>query len=427
MVMAAYPAAQVPNSTQQNAALRSILPPGNQLQIDSAAQPGTSEVTPPQPQPGPSEATVPHQYTHLRQGELASFRIEELLESCAAGKLTGLLEIRHDSGTSKIFFEKGAPIHAVHGECLGDVAITEMIDLKEGSFTFHVDKMPEQRTVLKGIEGLLLAHAALINYSNYLKEHRLRDDSPLIRLCPDLSEPDFESLLAAAAPVDIQLQKRIYLAIDGKSTLSDILRLYPLPRSQWVPIIFNLVCCQLVAIIDVPKHPHVPISTADMELNRHLLTTVRKRIIVNQTGLYAYPTLLLFLEQELNRYLACQRPFSLVLMKMTYRDVDPEDILMQEAALKALSDPIKRINEVKRRSDIFCHYKLSDYALLLPETDSKTAHQQMSRVYERVKNCSLAPGSAHQLTMEAGLASVPEQCDSMETILGLAETYQKIF
>ena len=289
----------------------------------------------------------------ILKGKLGRTRIDQLLESLAASCQTGRVEIDHKGISAEVLFANGEPVHARIDHLTGNAALIELLGLRHGAFEFRPGPVAQVRTVTKNLEALLFEQNALSNYSSYLKDRKLRDDTPLLRLSPDLSEPDFERLLAAAAPVDMQLQKQIYLSIDGKSTLSDILKRHPLPRSEWIPILFNLIACQLVAVIEIPKIPYLPISAAAIELNKHLLKIMREKVVASQTGLYTYPALLLFLEQELNRFLDCQRPFSLVLIKMDYKDIGKTDLVMQEAAIRALSEPIKKIVELKRRCDLF--------------------------------------------------------------------------
>lgn len=379
----------------------------------------------PAPEPAPIPASPA---AEILRGDLANTRIDQLLDAIAGAHGTGRVVITNQSGSSEILFAGGLPVHARHEDLKGDAALVEILGVRQGTVEFHAGKPSEEKTVTKSLEALMFLQTSLGNYSNYLKDHRLREDTPLIRLSPDLSEPEFDRLLSAAAPVDMQLQKQIYLAIDGKSTLADILTRHPLPRSEWIPILFNLIACQLVAVIEIPRIPYLPISAAAIELNRHLLRVMREKVIASQTGLYTFPALLLFLEQELNRYQDCKRPFSLALMKMNFQDISPEDLVMQEAAIHGLSEPIRRIIELKRRCDLFCHYKTSEYALLLPETETSTAREIMEGIFKQIGQHALsADGVTHPLVLECGVASIPEQCDTIEALLALAESYQKVF
>jgi GGDEF domain-containing protein len=385
------------------------------------------EAAPVMPVPDSGEVKSDEACEILR-GDLAKNRIDQFFELLASGNWTGRVEITNKDLRAEVGVIHGQPVHASYADLVGDAAIIELIGLREGLYEFRSGPPTEARTVTKNLEALLFARNSLINYSNYLKDHRLKEDTPLIKLSPDLSESEFERLVAAAAPVDMQKQKQIYLAVDGKSTLSEILKRYPLPRSEWIPIFFNLLACQLVTVIEIPKIPYLPLSAAVIELNQHLLRTIRDKIVTRQTGLYTYPAFLLFLEQEVNRYLDCRRPFSLILLKLTYRDLDPNDLVMQEAAVRALAEPLKKISELKRRCDIFCQYRTSEYALLLPESELKLAHHLIESIANTVKGHALSPSAhAHSLTMECGVANIPEQCDTPEALLALAEAYQKVF
>ena len=369
----------------------------------------------------------PAQPAEILTGDFSNIRLDQILESLVQRELTGKLEISQQQLLAEVFLTDGQLVHASYGDLTGDAALIELIGLRQGTYEFRSGPPCKQKTVTKNLEALLFARNSLINYSNYLKDHKLKDDTPLMKLTPDLVETEFERLVSAGAPVDMRLQKQIYLAIDGKSTLSDILKKHPLSRSEWIPIFFNLLACQLVAAIEIPKIPYLPISAATIELNKHLLRTVKDKIVNSQSSIYTYPALLLFLEQELNRYLNCRRPFSLVLLNLNYRDLDPKDLVMQEAAVRALSEPLKKINELKRNCDILCHYRTAEYALVLPETDVRMARQLVDTIAQDLRGLSLSPNAhAHPLSLECGFANIPEQCETLDALLALAETYQKI-
>lgn len=370
----------------------------------------------------------PDEVCEILKGDLANNRIDQFFELLATGNWTGRVEISHKDLRAEVCFIHGQPVNARYGDLTGDAAIIELIGLREGLYEFRSGPPSEQKTVTKNLEALLFARNSLINYGNYLKDHKLKEDTPLMKLIPDLGEREFERLVAAAAPVDMHLQKQIYLAVDGRSTLSDILKRHPVPRSEWIPIFFNLLACQLVAVIEIPKIPYLPLSAAAIELNKYLLRTIKEKTVASQTGLYTYPAFLLFLEQEFNRYTECRRPFSIILLKMGYRDLDPNDLVMQEAAVRALVEPIKKISELKRQCDLFCQYRTSEYVLLLPESDLRLAHGLIESIANNVKGFALSPDTqAHPYTLECGVANIPEQCDTPEALLALAEAYQKVF
>jgi diguanylate cyclase (GGDEF)-like protein len=363
----------------------------------------------------------------IQEGELAKVKMSKLLESVAKSRRTGKLEIQHKAGTSEAFFKDGFPVHAWHEGLEGDSAIIELIGLKEGSYKFVVKEPPEQKTVHKRLDLLLQDRAALDHYDNYLKQQGLKDGSCLKRLYPGLSEQEFEAAVGQAAPADMRLQKQIYLSIDGKTTLLNILKKNSLSRFESLPALFNLLACKLVVIYQ-PKREPVPISTAAIDLDRHVLQSLRKTLTRSETSLYTYPTFLLFLEQEMARFVTHRRPFSLVTIRMSFKDLDPNDLSMQEAAVRALSEPLTRISGFKRNSDIFCHYKTSDYVLILPETDSITTTQLTTHMAEQLKDCSLTgPDTIHTLTLQLGTVSVPEDGETLEKILAMAESYQKVF
>ncbi len=63
-----------------------------------------------------------------------------------------------------------------------------------------------------------------------------------------MTEADFERAIYNGIPLDLNMQKLMYQCIDNQSTVFDVLRRRPMAKTEWLPILYNLVKCDLVVI-----------------------------------------------------------------------------------------------------------------------------------------------------------------------------------
>ncbi len=70
-------------------------------------------------------------------------------------------------------------------------------------------------------------------------------------------------MVSRGAAAEMNLQKMLYQLIDNESTLEDLLRLRPMPKPRWVPVMFNLVTCSLVSFSDRPLREGVEEAAAE--------------------------------------------------------------------------------------------------------------------------------------------------------------------
>src|SRR5262249_55219654 len=111
-------------------------------------------------------------------------------------------------------------------------------------------------TVKKRLDTILMEGVAMLDQVRYLSGQGLKMESFLLRKHTNISEQEFEQAVSKGAPIDMTGQKMFYQAVDGKSTLFDVLRKRPLPKNEWVPVMFNMLNCALLTLADqLPTTP----------------------------------------------------------------------------------------------------------------------------------------------------------------------------
>ena len=354
------------------------------------------------------------------EGDLKNMQVPSLLQSVAISKMTGRLAIQSSNGPAEVYFDDGAPVHARALDITGEIALMELITWDEGQFDFYPEQKTHERTVSKRLDALLMEGVTLLDQSNYLRSAGLTQDSYLLRKHASITEQEFEQIASKGAPVDMNMQKQFYQSIDNKSTLFEILRRRPMPKTDWVPVLFNLLSSQLVVATDRP--PTIVTKAAPLEaigIDKGAIQGVIKSLSRPETGLMTYPAFLFFLEQEFFRYESTGAPFSLIIVELRWRsepDTPPEPL-----PLTAVREMAKRVNAVKRPLDVFAHYETFDYAMLLPNTNSAAAAISARRLVELVLKTPLAESvDMKTLMMAGGVSSLPEDGNDLGLMLAAA-------
>jgi hypothetical protein len=90
------------------------------------------------------------------EGDLKNMQVPNLLQSIAISKMTGKLFVHSPNGDAQIFFEEGAPLHAITRETAGDLALIELLLWEEGEFLFFPEERSTEKTVNKRLDALLM-------------------------------------------------------------------------------------------------------------------------------------------------------------------------------------------------------------------------------------------------------------------------------
>jgi GGDEF domain-containing protein len=263
----------------------------------------------------------------------------------------------------------------------------------------------------------------MLDQRTYLTRAGLAMDSYLIRKDPSMSETDFGKRVAGAAPIPFEWQKNFYLLVDGESTLFDLLRACPLPKAEWVPVMFNLISCEIVILSDRPAQTaRKNLFFAD-PVDRASIDGAIKVASREETGIFTYPMMAYFLENEFSRFESGGAPFALVLFEMMYKSQyglePPSPTLIQEV--------VRRVKMIQRKIDLFGHWETFSFALILPLTDAAATSLVVMRLAEVIRDSSLEGDiNKDNLALAVGVGNVPEDCRHMGVLLaGVKEAKER--
>jgi hypothetical protein len=364
-------------------------------------------------------AEVPKQATRVpsMEGELTKVKAPNLLQSLGMGKMSGLLNVSFNDTLIEIWVDDGQPVHATTEGCKGEAALMELLTWDSGKFQFFPAEKTSERTILKRLDNLLMESSPLIDQYRYLNHTGITMDSYLIRKHQNLSEAEFEQRIARGAKADVLKQKQFYQAIDHQINLFEILRKMPLAKIDWIPIVYNLVVCDLVSVSAVATQGQKTTPIEAMGMDRSAVQIMMMGVYRAETELIQYPVILYFLEQEFFRWEHAGTPFSIITFEMCRRTAGG----IEQLTLPAVREAVKRINTVKRNVDLFSHFETSGFMLVLPFTKVQAAELVAKRIVEVLRDSSLGGElDSQNLALAFGIAGVPEDCQDLGLMLNAA-------
>jgi hypothetical protein len=357
------------------------------------------------------------------EGTLEEMQIPNLLQSIAMGKNTGKLTVTNEETGAELFFVEGELTHAQVLNLKGDLAIMELVTWDTGRFFFYRDERSEQRTVQRRVDAILMESVTLLDQSKYLLDSGLKMDSYIDKKDPLLTEALFEEAVKKGAPCDVGEQKQFYLRLDGNSTLFDILRERPMVKKDWVPVLFNMMRCDLITLSDKPRVRDKASLLQSTALDRNAIDTVSRSMRRPDTGIISYPVFQYFLEQEYHRFQFNNAPFSVIVFEVWVWGQDKLEAL----PIPAVAEVARRIGAVKRNIDILAHFEALHYAMLLPNTETASAAILGHRCLEVLTATSLTSELAtRRLAVAFGIAGIPEDCRDVGLLLSAAKVAKNL-
>lgn len=355
------------------------------------------------------------------EGDLEKLPLPAVLQSLSLGKKTGRVAVASQLGSAEVFMIDGAPVHAITGDFSGENALIEMLTWQSGKFKFFENERSGERTVNRRLDSLVMEGITLLDQMNYLKSNGLSLETYLHQAYPNLSETQFDQIANRGTGYNLQLQKDFYLEVDNQSNLYDLLRRLPLTKAEWVPVVFNLLQVGLVIPSDTALVQPVAKPEPEHELDQAQIQAALKPLMRPETEIFNYQLLQYFVTQEVGRFEADGKSFSLLIFDLMLESPGGLEV-MPTAHAKAV---LHRIKSVKREIDVLAHYETFDYALLLPQTSVKSANLVAQRIIERI-NASPLPGlESHKLNVCFGIAAVPQDCKSAGAIIMAAGEAKK--
>lgn len=356
-------------------------------------------------------------------GDLALVHITTVLQSLHTGQVSGRLILQNSKGSTEIFIENGTPVHAVGPTGSGLDCALQVIAWKEGKFNFEPHLKTDVKTIDIGLNALIMQGAHLQDNTNYLLEKGIRNETILARKRLQMPESEFDAIVAKGEPIDNALQKSFYLCIDDRCGLKDIVSKLQLPRMKWVPLVANLLRCDLIIASTRVVETKLA-NVAPKKIDAHHLQHLNRTISRPETGILGFPALLFMLEHDLALREGTDRPLSIVLFEI-HAEQPVAMISSRTSTPPLLQSVCQRITQLKKPSDTFGHYENADFALIMPDTKPAAAKIFCERILESLDPSKFVKGVAGSaekpLMMTFGIASIPEHANSLAVLLAAAE------
>lgn len=303
------------------------------------------------------------------EGDLTNLQMANVLQSIAMSRGTGRLELENDRESARVFFADGVPIHCLSNGIEGEKSFLIVMGWDDGKFRFYPEARHNQQTIKRRMDTLLMEGAALDDQVRALNKWGADDNNYLYRTNVGINEVDFENALKKGTGVDYKASKEFYDLIDDRTRLIDILRRCNLAKTEWVPLVFNLVSCNLIAFSEQRPTNGFDDAISDAAIDWSQAEALERLLIRSETQLCSYPAFLMHLKNEFARWERFGRPFSVVLLRL--RVSLPESVLQEEPlSIPAVLEVIEWVNRLKRKTDIFAHYETFNFGFLLLETDA---------------------------------------------------------
>ncbi|MBS2000787.1 MAG: DUF4388 domain-containing protein [Cyanobacteria bacterium SZAS LIN-5] len=349
------------------------------------------------------------------QGNLKNIQIGNLFQSINMNQMNGILEIVAPSNKAQVYFVEGNPVHAALRGAEGTEAMIQLQAWEEGEFTFFDERVNVNKTIDRGLIGLLMEGAKYIDHSKYLTQSKLSHESFLI----PVNDTDIEqALLANGVECKLSDVIAIYKLIDGAKTWGEILRDIELAKSEWVPVMFNLLSCGLVRISTAPGKMRQNI--VENRMDWRTVQSFEQSLCRADSGLYTHPALLYFLAQEWFKYESLQVPFSLLAFGFATKFDTPQ--LQVPFRSKAIEELREKVFRAKHKYDLLCHFGAFSYAMLLPMSNRKSADRQAETIAEICSTIRVSEDyDPSRIEFRGGIANVPEDCRSLDEVLALVE------
>lgn len=355
------------------------------------------------------------------QGNLKNIQIANLLQSVSMGSMTGRLQINAKNDTASIYFSGGKALHATLRGAEGNEAIVQLFAWEEGEFSFYDESVNVPTTVTRSLPGLMMEGATYVDHLNFLQNRGLTNECYPTRIVEFSSQAEFAAALKGAVDCDMRLQHSLYSRMTGNSSWAEIVRDRSEKKTEWVPALFNLVSCGLVQFETTAllKSQQAPISKIDWSIVQAIENSMHRA----DTGLCTYAALLYSLKQEFYRFEGMDLPFSLIVFGYCEKTSDPRlPARFISFKASAVSDMRERINKVKRKYDLLCHYGAFAYAMVLPLSLKENAQRFAGILADVCASINVSdeyPLGA--LDFRASAVNIPEDCNSVESMLELAE------
>jgi len=332
-------------------------------QSSSTADTGAMQIVIPKNEPSASatiEITNSNKLAPVLAGSLQKLRMDGLLQSLASSNITGKLLLSTAEKKGAVFFESGRPVHCEFENDEGHQAMLELMSWSEGNFEVIDNISPPKKSITRRMESLLMESAMLTDYMQHLENMGINTDSVLEKI--PMTQQEFVRRMKDGVPVEIDLLRATAPLINGVNSIGTIARELAVPKSQWLPAIFNFVKVGVVRVCEPTEE-----NSEKAHLTKYAKNIGAQGLLDPYSSTYTAAAFQLLIHLEWNRYKVHHRPFSTILIQQE------ESLSTISGAGSNLAPLAKRLKQILRLADIVCHYKRHDLCVILPETNEENA------------------------------------------------------
>jgi hypothetical protein len=353
-------------------------------------------------------------------GKFDSLPVTELVRAITMDQATGHLTLKNRYETGEIFFRDGAPYMAHLGDLIGDDAVVELLTWKSGEFTFDALSTEKRRNVDATVQTLLDQAKRLGPIYQKLRKAGFSASCTFKPHDPNLTKAAFQEMVQPDCPLNLGFVARVYKSIHGEPSLAEISQRNEISLEQTLTALDHLVAAGVVDI-SVPSPANRKLKLVPKPIDGAAIQSVMMSLRREETGLFIYPAMLYFLEEEFFRSYRARGALSIFIIEM--KEIVTIDGTTKKRVLpnEALVDAVSRIGQAKRHMDLLGHYNAFDYAMILPTTKSAGSKIFADRLYKKLTEKPLAGMAGKQVSIVFGAASIPEDFRDLAALLGGAE------
>ncbi len=353
----------------------------------------------------------------MLKGNLKVVHITNLVQSIGMGHMSGRLKIqRHPTTWADIYFVKGVPVHAEGSKGTGEDCFLQVVCWSDGDFNFEPKLKTDEKTINRSLEILLLEGVLLLDNTAYLMNAGIRMTSILEHVNADLSEDKFEEIMSRGEPIGMALLKQFYIELDGRETLEDIVTDLNLLRSQWVPVVANLLKQNVIALVSAQPAAHLDLQPK--QIDSGLVDSVRRALLSGETGIFTYSALLFLLGVQIK---CSTSPISMLIMEIqpTRATLARGKTVLNATEVQELAN---RVDKATSARNVLAHYDDRDFAVMLPGIRADKALRIAERIYKALATSPLDRKEATGgMFVSIGIACIPDDAVDVATLLGEAE------
>ncbi len=353
-------------------------------------------------------------------GNLVNITVPKLLAYLTHKGSTGRLAIKSSGNACDVYIVEGNLTHAVSLDARGEFALLDAATWTDGEFTFKpLDNAPQQ-TLNMSSSDFVVACQGMLEYSRFFQQMKLHAGSYLHRT-RDLTRPQFEQSVRDFGLIESNQLWGFLELMDGNRCLSDVLRLNPMLRAEWIPAMYTLLKSQLVALSEAPKNSKPSMFLEGAQIDQPAIDSFMAAIADPEDGALRRQAFLYLLQQEHFRYERSGVRYALALFN--FGTTQKLDTTYSPFSKQVMKLAVQRINAAKRKLDVIGHFDNTLFALLLPETDSAGAAVFAHRICDLITRPPITPELANEsLVASFGIASVPNDVRDLSALLAAAKT-----